>query len=1336
MLSMLLIIASVVISCLETMEYFAETHSTQHQVIHIVEVICVVWFTAEILIRFIVCPSKRKFVRQIMNWLDFAAIIPFYIQLFLSNTDVNSIVALRLIRLIRVFRVFKLSRHSYSLQILGHTLKSSLSELFLLGFFLSIGVVVFSTLMFYAEQESKTKKFSSIPAGFWWAVVTMTTLGYGDIVPDTLPGKIVGTACAICGVLTIALPIPVIVSNFSLYYSHAKAKQKASQRKRPLVIGAANALKVIDPFVGQRATNLRLSGMSEHTSYMSPHSRDRAWPKIALDMVGSSIDSSEPPASPSRRRLSKLPDKLWQFDQTRNFDSNKKQYDTTKKSNENCTLENPEDNPRSDDCTEKYDDCTNIFPKLSGDKSPKIGNRMFVTSYVPDEPNQDSAKCFDISETKTCNGAYENEAIENGSENENPPRTVNLTSKFDAHSGSDEDSIPEYDKYNLTQYTLPRIKIICNSSASQMSGSNNEDEGSDKPYRQPLKKKTKRKLKRSHLAVEKATSAPALSATTQGFSGKNLPGRMGRRGSVFVVGFLGKKWQAKAAKSRNNRNKSKPDNIESPPKKTNLDLLQVSPSISSPRNTTNDESRGTSTTSFNTPNSSISSNSTVFRFSRNRRSSESSFFRRSSCPTLQTFNISSHNMDRQNGCTKNSEYEHPAEYCNSDQENNSLDKTRSSDTETSEDKLHGNQTEPDGENSDIHENHNQVDTNHCELNGTKQNDLKTKYDNDNTTHNKDDTNNLNYKLCGTQRHEGKQRWSDVGENVNLGKEKPEDDLECSEVNVESSDEGNALHSGQKWDNTKSKREKLNGKQCSLSSNQSDSSLKADLDGTVRRPSSPLIRQRAFQIRERTTLDDSDDEMEALEKKFDADYHGKGGKASEAESNKQFASDKATTRSSSITLMEIRKNQPSNTEFGEESGRRTFEKENTSQTEIEYTPSSNAHISSDRGNNAVKRSPENSKRVMIAADTPFESKLVEETDKTTNATVRDKLEIKPLIDSQVSRTDDRWNDNFDNSTHIDLVKENGNFSYAQFPNSNESESTKNLHGDENILKEGNPRNNNEVDVYVKMLPNNFVRHNYSGLKNDQLNTQKQATANGQKVESEIKDDVCRRANAISPADRDGSKNLCYDNKNDTDRTTTNNDSINNNVQNGEKNRLNDQALRIQNYYRNSTSRQKYETIDIPEKNPIFKSENLKEHGINNQSETSELTTLNEDILGHTSKPSNIYARNTPKRSHSLSSSISSLGSVYQSTPLENTMDSRMLRKVEAQDSGVYCSDYRSSIDSLSSFTERNADRGILKPISEVEHDCDSKDGMLYFQPFSSCYERSRSHVLEIRDETAV
>ena len=129
-----------------------------------------------------------------------------------------SLAMLRVIRLVRVFRIFKLSRHSKGLQILGMTLKASLRELGLLMFFLLIGVILFSSAIYYAEAGSERSYFKSIPDAFWWAVVTMTTVGYGDMVPHDFWGKIVGSLCAIAGVLTLSLPVPVIVSNFNYFY--------------------------------------------------------------------------------------------------------------------------------------------------------------------------------------------------------------------------------------------------------------------------------------------------------------------------------------------------------------------------------------------------------------------------------------------------------------------------------------------------------------------------------------------------------------------------------------------------------------------------------------------------------------------------------------------------------------------------------------------------------------------------------------------------------------------------------------------------------------------------------------------------------------------------------------------------------------------------------------------------------------------------------------------------------------------------------------------------------------------------------------------------------------
>ncbi|XP_015147812.1 potassium voltage-gated channel subfamily A member 5 [Gallus gallus] len=202
----------------------------------IIETTCVIWFTFELLVRFFTCPSKPEFSRNIMNIIDIVAIIPYFITLGTelaheqqqpggssnngsgSQQQAMSLAILRVIRLVRVFRIFKLSRHSKGLQILGQTLKASMRELGLLIFFLFIGVILFSSAAYFAEADDPESHFSSIPDAFWWAVVTMTTVGYGDMRPITVGGKIVGSLCAIAGVLTIALPVPVIVSNFNYFY--------------------------------------------------------------------------------------------------------------------------------------------------------------------------------------------------------------------------------------------------------------------------------------------------------------------------------------------------------------------------------------------------------------------------------------------------------------------------------------------------------------------------------------------------------------------------------------------------------------------------------------------------------------------------------------------------------------------------------------------------------------------------------------------------------------------------------------------------------------------------------------------------------------------------------------------------------------------------------------------------------------------------------------------------------------------------------------------------------------------------------------------------------------
>uniref|UniRef100_A0A3B3CHP4 Potassium voltage-gated channel subfamily A member 2-like n=1 Tax=Oryzias melastigma TaxID=30732 RepID=A0A3B3CHP4_ORYME len=243
-ISVMVIVLSILIFCLETIpkvcgisaswrvlpvwnngsENGSSSPSIFHDPFFIVETICICWFSFELIMRFASAPSKMRFFKDIMNIIDFSAILPYFVTLGTELAKTNdaspatSLAIIRVIRLVRVFRIFKLSRHSKGLQILGQTLRASMRELGLLIFFLFIGVILFSSAVYFAEADHNTTDFVSIPHGFWWAVVTMTTVGYGDMCPATVWGKMVGSMCAIAGVLTISLPVPVIVSNFSYFY--------------------------------------------------------------------------------------------------------------------------------------------------------------------------------------------------------------------------------------------------------------------------------------------------------------------------------------------------------------------------------------------------------------------------------------------------------------------------------------------------------------------------------------------------------------------------------------------------------------------------------------------------------------------------------------------------------------------------------------------------------------------------------------------------------------------------------------------------------------------------------------------------------------------------------------------------------------------------------------------------------------------------------------------------------------------------------------------------------------------------------------------------------------
>ncbi|XP_030845384.1 potassium voltage-gated channel subfamily C member 1 [Strongylocentrotus purpuratus] len=266
---------SIMSFCMETAESFnVITNTTMGEIsepiaaLFILEGICVTFFTIELIVRLVFCPNKIKFFLEALNIIDIVACIPFYVDAVVKIADThltgqwNEI--LGFIRIVRIFRIFKLARHLSGLQILVHTLKASAKELVLLIVFLGLGVLISSSLVYYAERwvagDDQKNDFQNIPVGFWWAVVTMTTVGYGDLVPRTWLGMIVGAITAIIGVLTLALPVPVIVNNFALYYTHAQARSKLPKKRKRILVGAADALKT------QGAISSSISGYSTQST--------------------------------------------------------------------------------------------------------------------------------------------------------------------------------------------------------------------------------------------------------------------------------------------------------------------------------------------------------------------------------------------------------------------------------------------------------------------------------------------------------------------------------------------------------------------------------------------------------------------------------------------------------------------------------------------------------------------------------------------------------------------------------------------------------------------------------------------------------------------------------------------------------------------------------------------------------------------------------------------------------------------------------------------------------------------------------------------------------------
>ncbi|TKR87790.1 hypothetical protein L596_012137 [Steinernema carpocapsae] len=210
---------------LGSMPEFQEGNDMEpHWTINVLEACCMVWFTFEYVVRFFVSPRKCKFIKSPLNVIDLMTIVPFYAEAALPSLGIEDLelrnlrgamVVIRVMRLARVARIFKLARYSTGLRAFGETMQKSAAELSMLGMFLLTGIMLFSTAIYFFERDEENSKFYSIPAACWWCVITMTTVGYGDLVPVTTGGKVVAAMASVCGIIVLAFPISMIIDKFA-----------------------------------------------------------------------------------------------------------------------------------------------------------------------------------------------------------------------------------------------------------------------------------------------------------------------------------------------------------------------------------------------------------------------------------------------------------------------------------------------------------------------------------------------------------------------------------------------------------------------------------------------------------------------------------------------------------------------------------------------------------------------------------------------------------------------------------------------------------------------------------------------------------------------------------------------------------------------------------------------------------------------------------------------------------------------------------------------------------------------------------------------------------------
>ncbi len=227
----ILIFSNVVMIVLESVPSIEQEH---YHFFRVFELVSVLIFTMEYFARLWSCVDNEKhkhesgnlrarlrYMRSPMAIIDLIVILPFYLTFFF-------VLDLRFLRILRLLRIFKLTRYSAAMKTLLSVLKNETPALFASYVIMFTIVVLASSGIYLLEHDIQPEHFGNIPVAMWWAVVTLTTVGYGDVTPITMGGKIFGGLITLVGISMVALPTGIIASGFG---SEFRRKRQTYQLK-------------------------------------------------------------------------------------------------------------------------------------------------------------------------------------------------------------------------------------------------------------------------------------------------------------------------------------------------------------------------------------------------------------------------------------------------------------------------------------------------------------------------------------------------------------------------------------------------------------------------------------------------------------------------------------------------------------------------------------------------------------------------------------------------------------------------------------------------------------------------------------------------------------------------------------------------------------------------------------------------------------------------------------------------------------------------------------------------------------------------------------------------